>query len=173
MNAHVSFKPILTLEEIEICVQIAQRCWQAHYPAIIGQNQVDYMLESLQSAAVINQQIAQGRQYFLICQYERTMGYLALDEIAEHLTVFISKFYVLPESQKSGIGAASLALLHARYPQCIFKLTVNKHNDSAIAFYQAQGFRITVECVTDIGNGFVMDDYEMACFAKERNTQPS
>ena len=40
-------------------------------------------------------------------------------------------------------------------------LTVNKHNDTSIRIYKRLGFRIVEELVTDIGSGFVMDDYKM------------
>ena len=44
-------------------------------------------------------------------------------------------------------------------------LTVNKHNDIAIRAYRGLGFELIGEGVTDIGNGFVMDDYyfELKC----------
>ena len=38
-------------------------------------------------------------------------------------------------------------------------LTVNKHNDRAVAVYKKIGFELTDSVVTDIGSGFVMDDY--------------
>ena len=41
-------------------------------------------------------------------------------------------------------------------------LTVNRNNTGSIAFYERMGFRKTDELVTDIGNGFVMDDWRMA-----------
>ena len=41
-------------------------------------------------------------------------------------------------------------------------LTVNKHNTGSIAFYERMGFRKTGALVTDIGHGFVMDDWRMA-----------
>jgi len=41
-------------------------------------------------------------------------------------------------------------------------LSVNKRNAKAIAAYRRNGFVIADSVVTDIGNGFVMDDYIMA-----------
>jgi ribosomal protein S18 acetylase RimI-like enzyme len=41
-------------------------------------------------------------------------------------------------------------------------LSVNKRNARAIAAYQRNGFVIAESVVTDIGGGFVMDDYVMA-----------
>ena len=40
-------------------------------------------------------------------------------------------------------------------------LTVNKYNSSSIEVYKKRGFEITDAAVTDIGSGFVMDDYIM------------
>ena len=40
-------------------------------------------------------------------------------------------------------------------------LTVNKNNKIAIRAYEKNGFVISDSVVTDIGNGFVMDDYIM------------
>ena len=41
-------------------------------------------------------------------------------------------------------------------------LTVNKGNDDTIAIYRKWGFEIIDSVVTDIGGGFVMDDYIMS-----------
>jgi ribosomal protein S18 acetylase RimI-like enzyme len=38
-------------------------------------------------------------------------------------------------------------------------LTVNRGNARALAFYHKRHFVLTEEIVTDIGGGFVMDDY--------------
>ena len=38
-------------------------------------------------------------------------------------------------------------------------LTVNKYNDRTIAIYHHMGFVQIDDVVTDIGGGFVMDDY--------------
>jgi ribosomal protein S18 acetylase RimI-like enzyme len=40
-------------------------------------------------------------------------------------------------------------------------LTVNKQNSKAIKAYQRNGMRIADSVVTDIGGGYVMDDFVM------------
>lgn len=42
-------------------------------------------------------------------------------------------------------------------------LTVNKGNELGIRAYKGNGFDIIESVEADIGNGFVMDDYIMAC----------
>lgn len=41
------------------------------------------------------------------------------------------------------------------------QLTVNKHNINSINAYKKWGFKTIDSVVTDIGSGFVMDDYIM------------
>jgi ribosomal protein S18 acetylase RimI-like enzyme len=41
----------------------------------------------------------------------------------------------------------------------IMKIRVNKNNQGAITFYEKVGFVRKDEITTDIGNGYVMDDF--------------
>ena len=41
------------------------------------------------------------------------------------------------------------------------QLTVNKNNTNTIKAYEKWGFKTIDSAVTDIGSGFVMDDYIM------------
>jgi RimJ/RimL family protein N-acetyltransferase len=43
----------------------------------------------------------------------------------------------------------------------VVRLRVNKRNAPAIRSYLRAGFRFTEDIVSDIGSGFVMDDYVM------------
>jgi diamine N-acetyltransferase len=77
----------------------------------------------------------------------------------------LHKLYLLPELHGCGLG--SLLLQHVerevRQPGARrLILAVNKRNANAIAAYQRNGFVIAETVVTDIGGGFVMDDYVMA-----------
>ena len=38
-------------------------------------------------------------------------------------------------------------------------LRTNQHNHTALAAYQKYGFSVTAQVITEIGAGFVMDDY--------------
>ena len=71
--------------------------------------------------------------------------------------------YVLPTTQKTGVGKALLlqAIEHAKNSggkQLI--LQVNKVN-KATNFYLKHGFTILEEKVLELEHGFVMDDYIM------------
>ena len=73
--------------------------------------------------------------------------------------------YLLPELHGRALG--SRLLRHAerevrRHGGRRLILAVNKRNAKAIAAYQRNGFVIAESAVTDIGGGFVMDDFIMA-----------
>ena len=78
--------------------------------------------------------------------------------------LFLSKLYL--RSDKRGRGIASLMLSRVfedarRLGKNSVYLTVNKHNDHAVEVYKKVGFTVTDTAVTDIGGGYVMDDFIM------------
>ena len=69
------------------------------------------------------------------------------------------------ELRGTGLGRAMVEFAEKRCAELgcgELWLTVNRNNAGSIAFYERAGFRKTNELVTDIGGGFVMDDWRMA-----------
>ena len=127
--------------------------------------------ERFQSAEAIARQIAkEGCEYYLA----PGAGYFALAPDREAGRVLLSKIYVREDRRGTGLGRAMAERAEARCAELGCRelwLTVNKHNTGSIAFYERMGFRKTGALVTDIGHGFVMDDWRMAkrCrYASER-----
>ena len=74
--------------------------------------------------------------------------------------VFLSKIYVERSHRRKGIASAMLELVKRDFADKDYMwLIVNRNNDAAVATYNALGFSLWREQVTDIGSGFVMDDY--------------
>lgn len=143
-------------------VDLAKQIWNQHYLPIIGQEQVDYMLDKFQSLTAIDEQIKSGYQYYLLSAEERNIGYLALVPDAKQQKLMISKIYVTKESRGLGGGKSMLEFTLEQAKELGLStvwLTVNKYNDDSINWYKKQGFEVTEEVVADIGNGYVMDDY--------------
>jgi ribosomal protein S18 acetylase RimI-like enzyme len=74
----------------------------------------------------------------------------------------LDKLYVHPDRQRQGVGGALVRHVSGRarelaYP--LVMLAVNRRNEKAIAAYTKLGFILRESRVTDIGHGFVMDDY--------------
>lgn len=168
-------------EEIEKIAALAAEIWREHYTSLIGAAQTEYMVETFQSAAQIKKDIVEENySYFAVClpETEEQIAYLALHP--DEKGVYISKVYVKKEYRRQGIAQRMIefALQFAREKVCpessVFererngrpslRLSVNKGNAGSIAFYKKVGFSIESASVTDIGNGFCMDDYIMALY---------
>jgi ribosomal protein S18 acetylase RimI-like enzyme len=152
-------------KDIEEVAALAHEIWNEHFPPIIGQAQVDYMLAELQSAPAITRQIRDGGyEYFFIVDGGERVGYLAVVPDFEGSAMQLSKIYLKRGARGRGVGRAILAQIEQECRRCGLRelwLTVNKDNADSIAFYERVGFIITDAMVTDIGGGFVMDDYRM------------
>ncbi len=150
--------------EAAAIANLAGEIWREHYTPLIGTEQVEYMLAKYQSPEQIAADIkANGYVYFTAEDNGKLIGYSACQPREDHL--FLSKLYVHKDYRGKGISRnfldEAITLRKQEYDLERIRLTVNKHNSGAIAVYQKWGFR-TVESVrTDIGEGFVMDDYIM------------
>ena len=158
----MSLGRVETREQIAEVARLAREIWTAHYTPIIGPAQVAYMLERFQSAEAIARQIAtEGYEYYLA----PGAGYFALVPDRAAGRALLSKIYVREDRRGTGLGRAMVAQAEARCAELGCRelwLTVNKHNVGSIAFYERMGFRKTGAVATDIGHGFVMDDWRMA-----------
>lgn len=141
---------------------LAEIIWREYYAPILPEGQIDYMLDKYQSAEAIGRQLQEGYRYFLARDDGSEFGYFAIKPNGEDL--FISKLYVLSLARRRGIGKACVTFIEELARADGFKtlsLTVNKSNASSVEAYKRMGFSVGGEGVSDIGGGFVMDDYYM------------
>ncbi|MFD1162431.1 GNAT family N-acetyltransferase [Hwangdonia seohaensis] len=142
---------------------LADTIWREHYIPIVGKPQIDYMLEKFQSAkAIKNQIVNEGFEYFIMYFNKKPAGYLAIKKEKEHL--FLSKIYVLRSHRGKKIGKAAMLKAEEKakaYHLKVIRLGVNINNTNSIKAYEKLGFIKVSTFVTDIGNGFVMDDFIM------------
>ena len=159
----IEFKIVDNNKAIAQVAKLAKEIWNQHYLPMIGSEQVLYMLDKFQSENAIEQQIAECYKYYLIIdnniENRVEAGYFCVKDKGEKL--FLSKLYVVDAYRGKGIGKQGLKFLKSSFDNPVIQLTVNKNNSDSIAFYKKVGFEIIDDIVTDIGNGFVMDDYIM------------
>ena len=140
--------------------------WRACYPGIITHAQIDYMLARMYSLDVLQDEIrSQGIRYDILLVDGRPAGFASYGPTSEPGVMKLHKLYLLPEMHGRGLG--SLLLQHVEREVragagCRLILSVNKRNTRAITAYQRNGFVTADSVVTDIGGGFVMDDFIMA-----------
>ena len=155
--------PVKTESQIDTVAALAEEIWSEHYATNLSPGQMAYMLEHFQSSDAIRRQIGEaGYAYYLLGNLDGGAGYIAVRE--EDGALFLSKLYIRKRFRGLHIAADTMAFLRgfcsARGLQSIY-LTVNKRNAGSIAFYRRQGFRTIRSQTSDIGGGYVMDDYVM------------
>lgn len=158
---------IATLEDRAFIRSVSERTWPSTYGHIISQEQIDFMLDWMYSDDSMAEQFAKGHQFFIAQYNGEEIGFCSVSNetnptecIKQHK---LNKLYVLPIAQGTGSGKAllhkAIEVAKAEGSDSIF-LQVNKLN-TAYTFYLKNGFVKELEYQFDIGNGFLMDDYEM------------
>lgn len=158
----MTIKTVSNHTQIKTIESLAHTIWHEHYTPIIGKDQVEYMLHTFQSAMAISQQIEHGTRYFISEVQGEPIGYMGID--INHNALFLSKIYLISSKRSKGYGKKMIHFLEvlAKEHQCkTIALTVNKYNSESIMMYEKVGFRKCGTTVKKIGEGFVMDDYNM------------
>lgn len=152
----------VTENELDELMAVIQEVWPEAFVPIIGQKQVDYMLKTYQSKKQIQKELTEGVSYFLLKIEEKTVGYTAYEEI--NGKIYLSKLYLLNKVRGQGLTSSVFRWyeeLAAQTKEREIFLRVNQGNHQAIEVYKHEGFEITEELISDIGQGFQMVDYKM------------
>lgn len=150
-----------TLDDIPLIADLAYAIWNAHYPAIIGQKQVDYMLHKMYSSDALQKQMEEGQRFILLSDEEGDLGFVSISNKGNG-DYFLHKFYISAERHRSGIGSEVMDAIFSPIPNLrSITLTVNRQNYKAINFYFKNGFVIDQVADFDIGEGYVMNDFVM------------
>ena len=154
--------PVSNIELVYSLSAIADDIWHEHFTPIIGEAQVDYMLDKFLSPDALTEQVNSGYQYYIFSFEYTFAGFAGIHK--ENGKLFLSKLYVHKDFRGTGIGTYMfkqfIELCKKNSLDTIW-LTCNRHNSNTIEVYKHWGFEIVREEATDIGNGFVMDDYIM------------
>lgn len=149
-------------DEISKLAEVANQIWHEYLIPIIGEEQVEYMVDKFQSVQGITEQIQKGYQYYFALYNNEVAGYFGIQPQNEKL--FLSKLYLKKEFRGKGIASNMFSYIvdtaKSSDKKSIY-LTVNRYNDNTISVYKHMGFEIVKEQKADIGNGFYMDDYIM------------
>ncbi len=153
----------LTAADVDAVSALAHIVWQATYPALIPQAQIDAMLADRYAPQRIREQLDDPRQAWWVARQDHTLTGFA-HALLHESGCKLDKLYVHPDRQRHGIGAALEKTVEdwARRQQARrLWLQVNRGNTQAIAAYVKYGFRIVESRVFELGGGFVMDDHVM------------
>ena len=148
-------------KDIQEIADLAEEIWSQHFTPIIGEAQVNYMLDKFQSYPALKEQIGQGGyEYYRLFSSRTPAGYMGIHP--EDDALFLSKLYIKKDCRGKHLATEAFKFLIKLCKDRGLKriwLTCNKYNDNTLAVYNHLGFVITDEQAADIGGGFVMDDY--------------
>lgn len=154
-------RSVKTEEQIQQLSELANQIWNEYFVEILSDEQITYMIEKFQSVSAITEQIQEGYHYYLVINDIETIGYFGFCKQKDD-TLFLSKLYLIKEQRGKGHVSQILRFIKekALVQGCSsIWLTVNRHNQQAIAVYEHLGMQRIQEQAIDIGNGFVMDDF--------------
>lgn len=155
----LTFKKIEN-NQIKELASLASAIWHEYWTCLLSPEQIDYMVENFQSENAIKNQIEnENYTYYFIIQNGKKTGYFGISEKNDYL--FLSKLYIKKEFRHKGLGTKAFDKIKELANGKPIRLTVNKYNTNSINAYKKWGFKTIDAVVTDIGSGFVMDDYIM------------
>lgn len=153
---------------------IGERVWKETYTGLIPDGQAEYMIERYQSFGALREQIDEkGYTYLLARCHGVPVGYCGY--VRDEKGIFLSKLYLLPESQGHGLATKLVDRVREAAVACgadIVHLTVNRDNAKAVRVYEHLGFVTVATADTPIGNGFYMNDYLMELKVGQRCSSP-
>lgn len=151
------------LKNLTDLARLAHTIWFEYWGIILEKGQITYMVDKFQSEHAMKNQIEnENYSYYFINLNNQNAGYFGVADNDDYL--FLSKLYLLKDYRGKGLGHKAFdkivqiakSLNHNK-----IRLTVNKYNTNTIKAYEQWGFKTIDDVVTDIGEGYVMDDYIM------------
>ena len=166
-DGRARFERVETSEQTRALAELAGTIWREYWPTYLGEAQTEYMIEQFQSLPAITRDMAEhAYEYWLVraADDNRIVGYTGGHVEAETNRFFISKIYLLAAERGKHFASAVIAfyedLCRTRGLRAMY-LTVNKGNELGIRAYEGKGFATIDAVETDIGEGYIMDDYIM------------
>ena len=166
MNNHLPSSGIVirpaSFTDISFIREIAFKTWPPAYEALLGREQVEYMLDLLYSVKALEDQMKNQHYFFLALKNYQPVGFTSFSNIDQGFFK-LQKLYVLTSEQKTGLGLMLLETVETvskSMGAIQLQLNVNRKNP-AKGFYERNGFVVLREDDIDIGSGYFMNDYIM------------
>lgn len=156
-------------DDIPLIRELSFKIWPQTYSHMLGQDQVDYMLDMMYSPASLQKQIEEDGCTFIIVYDDKVP--VAFASYAQHPAGHeekpevwkLNKIYILPSQQGKGTGRFIINYIVEEIKPKNAKalqLQVNRENKAKL-FYEKLGFTIIETADFDIGGGYFMKDYIM------------
>ena len=161
----VKLVKVETSEHVTRVAELADEIWREYYDGLLSEEQIEYMVDKYQSDnAITKQMVNEGYEYYLINKEGTIIGFVAVLRNESDKKLAVSNSYLLDYYREKGYSRLVIECVEAICKEAGYtsvELTVNKLNKEIINSYYKYGFTKVKEVVTDIGNGYSMNDYMM------------
>ncbi|HET7117621.1 MAG TPA: GNAT family N-acetyltransferase [Hanamia sp.] len=152
------------INDLVIISKLAHEIWPTAYGKILGNDQLEYMLDMLYSISSLEHQYKILKHHFILAFENKTsVGFASFSPHEDHTVYHLNKIYVLPDQQGKNIGGKMIRYISEKIKKdgaTSLQLNVNRYN-KALHFYEKLGFKIIRNEDIDIGSGYFMNDYVM------------
>jgi len=153
------------LADLASVAAVAHETWRQHYPGILSEAQIDYMLGRGYAREALAPFVVEPRSGIALAERGgELLGFAAWQPADAADAQKLDKLYVRPGHHGEGIGSALVDHVAdiARAEGCArLVLNVNRRNVASIRWYERRGFVVRERGDFPIGNGFVMEDFIM------------
>lgn len=147
---------------IPLIRNLTMQVWPQTYIPIVGEAQVNYMLDRFYTPDALQSQMTEQQHRFIIGHTDGTpVAFASYSEI-EPAIYKLHKLYIITSMQGKGIGRALADHIVAGVKALggtSLRLNVNIHNHPAMSFYKRYGFYHLRDEDIDIGSGYYMNDH--------------
>lgn len=155
---------ILETNDLKIVQELAFQIWPTAYGEILKKEQIEYMINKMYSLTSLEQQVQKGAAFYLLWENNIPIGFFSIENNNPvEKTLRLHKLYLHPNKQGNGYGKLMLQSIEKIGKEVGMEkinLNVNRFNN-AVYVYQKQGYTIVLEEDVEIGNGYLMEDYQM------------
>lgn len=153
-----------TTADVPLIQSLTETIWRPTYKDILTPEQIEYMIDLMYSTASLTRQMNElHHQFVLLYDGERPIGFASYSTTDTPGIFKLHKIYLDYGYQGKGVGRFFIHAVIDRVKAAqghILELDVNRYNKARF-FYEKQGFIIVKEKDTDIGKGYLMNDYVM------------
>ena len=110
MNTTFKAKKAETDSQVRDIADLGKIIWNEHFTPIIGQKQVDYMVEKFQSYPALKEQLADGYEYYQIFDDGEFCGYTGIHPGKDN-RLFLSKLYIKKECRGRHLATQAFGFL--------------------------------------------------------------
>jgi ribosomal protein S18 acetylase RimI-like enzyme len=143
---------IATDRDVEAVRCLLRETWHDTFDGLLGSGKVTEITNVWHAAAVLKRQIDDPDGRFLLAEQRgRIVGHAhLLPDKADAGLLYLGRLYILPLSQRQGIGTHLLASGLHYFPQARrIWLKVAAGNGRAVAFYRKAGFVVSGEEIAE------------------------